>query len=80
MNIFLVAAQAIFQRGRTDPEKNVEMSKRRSVHLADSRVEPGLHGFPRPTLKKRVLSNLSPCNGKNDEKMDEKDDDDGDER
>ena len=69
-----------FSAERTDPEKYVEMSKRRSVHLADSRVQPGLHGFPGPTLKKRVLFNLSHCNGKNDEKMDEKDDDDGDER
>ena len=69
-----------FSAKRTDPEKYVEMSKRRSVHLADSRVQPGLHGFPGPTLKKRVLSNLSHCNGKNDEKMDEKDDDDGGER
>ena len=68
-----------FSAERTDLEEYVEMSKRRTVQLADSRVQPGLHGFPGPTLK-RVLSNLSPCNEKNDEKMDEKDDDDGDER
>ena len=68
-----------FSAERTDLEEYVEMSRRRSVQLADSRVQPAFHGFPGPTLK-RVLSNLSPYNEKNGEKMDEKDDDDGDER
>ena len=40
----------------TDPEEYVEMGKRRSVELADSRGQPGDHGFPGPTLKKRVLN------------------------
>ena len=69
-----------FSVEKTDPEEYVETGRRRSVQIRDSRVQPGLHGFPGPTLKKRVLSNMSPCKEKNDEKMDEKDDDDGDER
>ena len=45
-----------FTAERTDPEEYVEMGKRRSVELADSRGQPGDHGFPGPTLKKRVLN------------------------
>ena len=45
-----------FSAERTDPEDYVEMGKRRSVQLADSRGQPGLHGFPGPKLKKRVLN------------------------
>ena len=45
-----------FSAERTDPEEYVEMGRRRSVQLAGSRVQPGLHGFPGPTLKKRVLN------------------------
>ena len=67
-----------FSAERTDPVDYVEMGKRRSVQLADSRGQPGFHCSPGLTLK-RVLSNLSPCNEKNDEKMDEKDDDDEEE-
>ena len=44
-----------FSAERIDPEEYVEMGKRRSVELADSRGQPGDHGFPGPTLKKRVL-------------------------
>ena len=35
-----------FSAERTDPVEYVEMGKRRSVQLADSSVQPGLHGFP----------------------------------
>ena len=35
-----------FSAERTNPEEYVEMGKRRSVQLADSRGQPGLHGFP----------------------------------
>ena len=45
-----------FSAERTNPEEYVEMGKRRSVQLADSRGQPGLHGFSGPTLKKRVLN------------------------
>ena len=45
-----------FSAERTNPEEYVEMGKRRSMQLADSRGQPGLHGFPGPTLKKRVLN------------------------
>ena len=45
-----------FSAERTDPVEYVEMGKRRSVQLADSRVQPGLHGFPGLTLKKRVVN------------------------
>ena len=45
-----------FSAERIDPEEYVEMGKRRSVELADSRGQPGDHGFPGPTLKKRVLT------------------------
>ena len=44
-----------FSAERIDPEEYVEMGKR-SVELADSRGQPGDHGFPGPTLKKRVLN------------------------
>ena len=35
-----------FSAERTNPVEYVEMGKRRSVQLADSRGQPGLHGFP----------------------------------
>ena len=45
-----------FSAERTNPVEYVEMGKRRSLQLADSRVQPGLHGFPGLTLKKRVVN------------------------
>ena len=45
-----------FPAERTDPEEYVEMGKRRSVELADSRGQPDDHGFPGQTFKKRVLN------------------------